>query len=187
MAAAVELISEQGLARTTAAEIGERAGFSREMVRTRFGSKNQLIDAMLRGQFEDHLLEPAGADEPGLDHWLGRLDILRKLAAEDPGLVRASFVLSFEGAGHGSWLRTRTVDWLRRAEQAVAGFVRVGQHDGSIDPAVDPHEVAQQFMTEAVGHAFRWVCSPDDFDFDAAVRRWRDATRTRYAAGTDTI
>lgn len=180
MAAAVELIAEQGFARTTAVEIAERAGYSREMVRTRFGSKNELIDALLHLEYEDRLTEAPGPGVAGLDHWLGRLDYLRQLAADNPGLVRACSVLSFEGASLDSWLRARAVDWVRRAEAAVEGFVRVGQADGSIDQVIDPQSVARQFMTEAIGYAFRWVCEPDEFDFDAAVVTWRDALRAHY-------
>ena len=116
IAAAVELIAEQGYAHTTAIEIAERAGYSREMVRTRFGTKNDLIDALLHIDHEDRLTEAPAPSVPGLDHWLGRLDYLRQLAKARPAFVRACFVLSFEGASHDTWLRERTVDWVRRAE-----------------------------------------------------------------------
>jgi hypothetical protein len=62
----------------------------------------------------------------------------------------------------------------------VAGFVRIGQHDGSIRPEVDAPDVAEHFMTEAIGLAFRWVCQPHTYDFDAGVVRWRDSLRARY-------
>jgi AcrR family transcriptional regulator len=182
--AAVELIAEQGFARTTAVEIAERAGYSREMVRTRFGTKNDLIDSLLRANLEDRLTEPPGPDVSGLEHWLGRLDYLRRIAAEQPEFVRACFVLSFEGASHDSWLRERATDWVRRAETAVAGFVRVGQHDGSIRTEVDAPDVAEQFMTEAIGLAFRWVCQPNTYDFDTGVVRWRDSLRARYESSS---
>ena len=41
--AAAELIAEGGYDAATAAEIGRRAGYSRSMVRARFGSKEQLV------------------------------------------------------------------------------------------------------------------------------------------------
>jgi AcrR family transcriptional regulator len=48
LAAGVELIAEQGFARTTLAQIGERAGYSRETVRLRHGSKLALLETALR-------------------------------------------------------------------------------------------------------------------------------------------
>src|ERR1700758_3499185 len=44
--AAAELTAEKGFERTTSAEIGERAGYSRAMVRGRYGSKEALIEAL---------------------------------------------------------------------------------------------------------------------------------------------
>jgi AcrR family transcriptional regulator len=56
MAAAIELIAEKGFERTTAAEIGERAGYSRNMVRDRYGSKDALLEALCEQGFGDRLL-----------------------------------------------------------------------------------------------------------------------------------
>ena len=181
-----ELIAEQGFSKTTAVEIAERAGYSREMVRTRFGTKADLVDALLHVKYEDRLTEPAAPNVLGLDHWLSRLDYLRKIAADNPAFVRACFVLSFEGASHDSWLRGRAIDWVERAETAVARFVRAGQQDGSIGAQHNPEVVAQQFMTEAIGYAFRWVCQPNSYNFDAAVATWSDAIRARYQPTTVT-
>jgi AcrR family transcriptional regulator len=56
VAAAIELIAEQGFDKTTAAQIGERAGYSREMVRHRYGSKEQLLEWMLEHEHKQLLL-----------------------------------------------------------------------------------------------------------------------------------
>ena len=45
MDAAIELIGEKGFDTTTAAEIGERAGYSRSMVHARYGSKESLLES----------------------------------------------------------------------------------------------------------------------------------------------
>ncbi|KAA0080284.1 TetR/AcrR family transcriptional regulator [Mycolicibacterium sp. P9-64] len=45
--AAIELIAEKGFSNTTAQEIGIRAGYSRAMVRERFGSKEADANSVL--------------------------------------------------------------------------------------------------------------------------------------------
>ena len=46
VASAIELFARQGYERTTAAEIGTNAGFSRNMVRDRYGSKEALLQSV---------------------------------------------------------------------------------------------------------------------------------------------
>ena len=54
--AAIELIAEKGFDRTTAAEIGERAGYSRSMVRARYGSKDALLESIFGDELDRRLL-----------------------------------------------------------------------------------------------------------------------------------
>jgi len=56
MTAAIELIAEKGIARTSAAEISEHAGYSRSMVPFRYGSKEALLETLLREEYETPLL-----------------------------------------------------------------------------------------------------------------------------------
>lgn len=50
--AAVALIAEKGYAATTAQEIGLRVGYSRDMVRVRYGTKEALVDSILSTLYE---------------------------------------------------------------------------------------------------------------------------------------
>ncbi|HKC50872.1 MAG TPA: helix-turn-helix domain-containing protein, partial [Myxococcota bacterium] len=67
--AATQLIAEQGFSRTTLAQIGEKAGYSRGLVNERFGSKSELV-RVLAGEFQTYFahdrLEPALAHKRGL-------------------------------------------------------------------------------------------------------------------------
>jgi hypothetical protein len=62
--AAIELIAEKGFERTTAMEIGERAGYSRSMVRARYGSKEALLESVLRNDYEPLMLAPEVNGQP---------------------------------------------------------------------------------------------------------------------------
>ena len=46
IASAIQLFARQGYERTTAVEIGTNAGFSRNMVRDRYGSKEALLQSV---------------------------------------------------------------------------------------------------------------------------------------------
>ena len=67
--AATDLVAEQGAARLTLAAIGERAGYSRGMVRERFGSKSGLMAALvsdIQDRFVTTVLAPAIGASSGL-------------------------------------------------------------------------------------------------------------------------
>jgi AcrR family transcriptional regulator len=72
--AGAELIAEGGYDAASAAEIGRRAGYSRSMVKARFGSKEQLVDAVIRSAYEGPLTEPLPESATGIERVLARID-----------------------------------------------------------------------------------------------------------------
>ena len=58
--------ARQGFAQITVVEIAERAGYSRVVVRTRFGTKNDLVGALLHVNYEDQLTESPAPNVLGL-------------------------------------------------------------------------------------------------------------------------
>src|ERR1700724_642251 len=104
--AAIELIAEKGFDRTTAAEIGERAGYSRSMVRARYGSKEALLESIFGNELDSRLM-PSGDEElTGLPWVLARVDHVARLLEEERELMRAFCVMSFEAAGPIQSLRS---------------------------------------------------------------------------------
>lgn len=91
-AAAVALIAEQGYGATTAQQIGLRAGHSRDMVRVRFGTKEALVDSILKTLYEDRLIAPPDDSTCGADMVLQPVRALRDFAIADPILLRAMFM-----------------------------------------------------------------------------------------------
>jgi AcrR family transcriptional regulator len=71
--AAERLISEQGCSRTTLAQIGEEAGYSRGLVTERFGSKQRLVEVLARQIQERFAVEALG---PALEGRTGLRAIL---------------------------------------------------------------------------------------------------------------
>jgi len=179
--AAVALIAEKGYGNTTAAEIGERAGYSRSMVRVRYGSKAQLLESLLETEFKAKLLGPPVPAKTGLDEALAPLKLMRDKADENPEVLRAFFVLCFETVGPISDLAPWMRDWLREYRGRVAAAMRQGQTDGSIREDIDPDFEARNLVIYGAGLGFMWTLAPHTEDFGATLTEFIDRLRTAWA------
>jgi len=184
--AASELIAEQGFERTTAAEIGERAGYSRNMVRDRYGSKEALVEALLRLEFEPRVDPPDRSGLTGLQRVLDQVDHLEALAREEQTLVRSFFVLTFETAGPIPSLRPWFAEWIARYEARMKDSLRAGVGDGSIRRGLDEDMEVKLFTSHGLGLAFRWTLDWDGFDYAGEVRAWRRWLERRYSTQEST-
>jgi AcrR family transcriptional regulator len=182
--AAIALIAEQGYAATTAQEIGLRAGYSRDMVRVRFGTKEALLDTILTSQYESRLDTPDDPTESGLNRILGRIARMRRFAEDDGQLLRAMLVLNFEAAQADDQLRTRIRRWLDQFLGGLIEAVRAGQSDASIASEPDADTQAREILSTAIGYAYWWIVEPD-FDLPAELTRWTDRLEARLRSSTD--
>ncbi len=173
--AAAELIAEGGYEAATAAEIGRRAGYSRSMVRTRFGSKQQLIDAVVTSAYEGPLTVKLPETTSGLERVLARLDTTAALIDESPALMRTIFAVEFQAAGSSSHMSTRVADWVTRLRADTLAAVLAGQADGSIRTELDPEPTAHAIVAEGIGSAFLWTVDPTE-SFRARITQWRQRT-----------
>ena len=183
LASAIELFARQGYERTTAAEIGTNAGFSRNMVRDRYGSKEALLQSVFEAFAE--LLLPAMRGErtgSGLDHVLGQLDDLLHAVEQEPETIRAMIVLTFETPGP----LQNFAGWFDRLiagyEAELAHHLAAGQADGSVRKDLDPAREAEVFVSYAIGLCFRSVLRRDAYDFAGEIRDWRGRMAAHYAA-----
>jgi len=179
LAALVELIAEKGFQRTTAAEIGQRAGYSRSMVSVQYGSKQALLQSLLRAEFQATMLRPPTRAATGLGRLFGEIDQIRAQSRENPTLLRAFFVLCFEMAGPAAELRQWMSDWLEDYQAKTCRTIREGQQDGSIRTDADPELEAQEIIDFRIAWAFRWALRPEDIDFDAALASWKSRLTDR--------
>jgi AcrR family transcriptional regulator len=183
LAAAMELIAERGYEATTAAQIGLRAGYSRAMVHARFGSKEDLLDHLLRSEYEDLIAPPPAPGASGLEQALAILDGFTALAVQDPGFLKTVFVLNFEAAGNAQTLRPRISAWIARLEARLVDGLTAGAHDGSVRPGVDPGLAARDILQAGIGAAYTWIVVPGA-DVLADVARIRARTIADYGAPT---
>ena len=179
--AAVELIAEKGFDRTTAAEIGERAGYSRSMVRARYGSKDALLRSIFAVELERRLLPPDDREVTDLPWVLARIDHVTRVLEEEPELMRAFGVMSLEAAVAISNLRAWYGEWLEEYERQLVQQLRFGMRTGSIRPDVDPEQEAAQFILTGLGLIFRWRLDPQRYDLAMELARWRSRLEAQYS------
>jgi AcrR family transcriptional regulator len=181
MDAAIELIAEKGFDRTTAAEIGERAGYSRSMVHARYGSKEALLESIFGVELDRRLMPADDAGLSGIAWVLARVDHVATLLEEERELMRAFCVMSFEAAGPIPSLRGWYSLWLVGYERQMAGQLRAGQLEGSVRADLDPDHEAAQFVLTGLGLVFRWTLDPDGYDLAAQFSAWRARLASGYA------
>jgi AcrR family transcriptional regulator len=181
--AAIELIAEKGFARTSAAEISAHAGYSRSMVQFRWGTKEALLESLLRDEYETRLLPPAddATDDTttGLERLIRQIDQLDTETAANPELMRGFFALCFESIGPVPSLTAWIEDWLERYTAVTADMIRLGQADGSIRADLDPADEAEAFVATGLGYSFRWMVAPARRPYTAHMARWREQIRAR--------
>ena len=156
LSAAIELIAEQGFDRTTAAEIGKRAGYSHGMVHVRFGSKDALLESIVRA-YEDAMLPAVPPELTGLEQVLHQLDSAQAHSQQEPEFFRAFCVLCFETIGPNGTLREWVSDWFERYVDHTARRLTAGQADGSVRSDIDPREEARRLLHEGIGITFLWL------------------------------
>ena len=178
--AAIELIAEKGFERTTAMEIGERAGYSRSMVRARYGSKEALLESVLRNDYEPLMLAPEVNGQNGLERAVAVLSRAFGVAQEQPALLRAFFTVCFETVGPVGHLKPWLTDWLNRVEAEVGSALRCGMKDGSVGTHVDPDVEARRVIAYGLGIGFRWVLEPAR-DFVGETGEWIDRVSVEWS------
>jgi AcrR family transcriptional regulator len=154
--ALAELIAEQGYERTTAAQIGERAGYSRAAVRDRYGSKDGLLLA-LHERYERVLLGDTPATAPGtVAEFFARLSTY---AREHPEWLRAIFIVSFESVGASEAFEPVVRRWIEQLELTALRLLRIEQEAGRVRADVDLEQYVPRAIETLIGSAFRWCVS----------------------------
>lgn len=161
---AVELIAEKGWEATTAAEIGRRAGYSRAMVHARYGGKDAILDALITTEYESKLSPSPDPGTSGLVQALAHVDRITALHADDPELLRAIFVLTFEASKTTAQARSGIQMWLKRAAVTVEAGLRAGIKDGSVRPDIDVDSAVNDFGAAVIGTAYQWIMQAYPYD-----------------------
>lgn len=153
--AAIELIAERGYDRTTLALIGEKAGYSRGLVTQRFGTKENLLWAVIKqmlDRFSTQNLHERG-EKTGVAALQGILTTYLDACDRAPERIKAYYALLREADGPVPAVRDaiRTLHETERAQIAalVTQFVDV-----------DPDAFATEFLGVMRGVTMQWLLDP---------------------------
>lgn len=177
--ALAELIAEHGYERTTAAQIGERAGYSRAGVRDRYGSKDGLLLA-LHQRYERLLLggDPGSTRPETLDDFFDRLTAF---ATEHPVWLKAIFIVSFESVGASDAFAPVVRRWISTLEATAARLLAVEQAAGRARQDLDPARYAPRAVEALIGAAFRFCIAAEPLDGAAFLRERVEEVRADLA------
>ncbi|MGP3944662.1 TetR/AcrR family transcriptional regulator [Streptomyces sp. 6N106] len=180
LAAAAELVVEQGVRSLTLARVGERAGYSRGIVTHHFGSKQALLELLARTAQSGFV--PGLADlPPGLDRLLrlvnGYIGELGQVGAAS----RAFLLLWAEAATMPELAPIfRERDASFRAD--LRDDVAVGIADGTIRHDLAPEEVAVAIVGQLRGIGLQRLLDPGAVDTErlrrSVTEQWRRALAT---------
>lgn len=160
--AAIALLIERGLAGSTLAAIGERAGYSRGLVTHRFGSKSNLLA---------HVHDTVAAS------WIARVqkrvgkrvgaaalervvDALCGYIVEAPDEIRAMYLLRYASIDPGAEFRANVAKVHKAQQRDAQLWIEAGQASGVLRKDIDAALAAELFCAAADGLVYRWLVNP---------------------------
>jgi AcrR family transcriptional regulator len=169
--AALELVADRGYERTSLAAIGERAGYSRGIVTSCYGSKADLLASVLEDTLErwgQRSLRPATAGRVGSDALCAAVDVVREQAREHPVELKAFFLLLFEALGPLPEMRPRFAEVHRQQREGLTRWIQAGIDARAVRANVDAEAQAGLFLAAFRGAVYQWLLDPEHVDLD----RW---------------
>lgn len=178
--AATALIADQGFTRTTLAQIGLKAGYSRGLVTERFGSKSQLIRTLadeFQHSFTVDALAPALEGLSGLEALLATIDAYLDALKQSGDLGRAYYELFGESLA----LIPEIHDTFVQADRNLRRLLRQTIGEADLPDEVDAPALANVVLALLRGVSMQWVREPSAIDLDASKRCMRRLLETAFA------
>ena len=117
-----------------------------------------------------------------MDQVLAHFDRIQDMYAQDPDVLRAMFVSTFEAMKTTSPLREGVSDQLSGGIANVADGLRKGPRDKSVRPDIDLDSAVSDITAVFFGIAFQWIVLPAGFDLDTELAYARERIVRDYGA-----
>ncbi len=161
------------------------AGFSRSLPLERFGSKLQLLVALV-DRTEQWFNQWAFSDlqgKEGLDGLTARIEAHLGSAAASWDATSALFLLYFESLTVVPELRPKVAAVGQAYRLALHDLIRQGQERGEIRADVDPDVEATALFGAICGTIAQWLFEPQTIDLKRVARALAEGTRRSLAPG----
>jgi len=161
--AAVSLLVERGIAGTTLASIGERAGYSRGLVTHRFGSKAGLLAHVhdsVAAEWRQRVVAKVGK-ATGVRALQRVTDVLYQFMVDQPEDLRAMYLLRYASIDPSADYCGNVARVNKAHIRDLQRWIEAGQAGGSVAAEVDPLLAAQLFASAVDGLLYRWLVNPD--------------------------
>lgn len=170
--AAVELFATQGYIKTTLNQVGTRAGYTGGLISSRFGSKENLLKAVLE-KIRDAFLseriariidpvEARGTLHRFVDIYL--TDVSKKRSA-----VRALYVVMGEALGAVAEVQQEVAEFNLLTRDLLAGIVADGIRSGELPADTDPDASAVLILALIRGVTMQYLSDPKQFQIEAVI------------------
>lgn len=161
---AVDEIANNGFRRRGLKKLAERVGLSEAGLFHHFGTKNELLQAVLMERHTqgverfERLLGAGGRTA------VEALPALMAETIESPGLSKFSMVMLAESYEPDSHSHDYYVDRNKRFRQDLAKVIEAAQIDSNPDVAIDPAVAATLAQAVMDGVQGLWILDPDNVD-----------------------
>lgn len=187
--AALMMIAERSVTRTTLAEVGQAAGYSRGLPAHLFGNKDNLLRECLKRLIVDYWIEelpPAPETQAlttlcdAITSWIDHLD-------RHPEYTRAYYLLLMESSFAVTEVRSPELSALGRevspgGELRFRAYLEAGRAAGEIRADIDTDFQALAIHETLRGLGLRWLIDPHSVDLKGFGRSFVADMTERLAA-----
>lgn len=163
LSAALRLIAEKGVSRTTLAEIGEAAGYSRALPAVYFGDKTKLVQALWKHVLRlfKARMERMTEREEGLAAVTGLISVYLTRTEKDPYVFRATQVLLAEAFTAAPEIRDSVAQNNRDSEEFLRKHIKLGIKNGEIRSDVDAAAQSIIILAGLRGVVSHWIINSE--------------------------
>jgi AcrR family transcriptional regulator len=179
--AATRLVAERGYTHTTLEATGIEAGYSRGLVQHRFGTKDRLLEELIKHIADAHrerlLVRMRGLT--GLDAIFCEIDCYLEGVDHPSVNSRAFFVLMLESIGPAPHIRPTFAAISARWHRAITRHIEAGQRAGEIRPEITAADEAQLLIATVRGLRTQSMLSPTTSNIAVAIQALKNSLSAR--------
>lgn len=180
--AALNLFARQGYMRTTLNEIGKAAGYTGGLVSHRFGSKEGLLQAVLkhiRTRFLDDQLGSAITMDSAEESLRNYIEIYISEVTVREGRVRALYVIMGEALGAVPEIRKDIAELNEHTRNHLAGIIQRGMASSEFRNDANPDTSALLLMGTLRGVVLQYLADPQAVNVKAVIKSIQDGAVDR--------